>query len=299
LVDGAVSATATPASGSTFPLGVTTVNVSAKDAAGNTRNGSFTVTVRDTTAPQLALPPNQIAEAASATGAVVNFAVSATDLVNGAVSAAATPASGSTFPLGVTTVNVSATDAAGNTRNGSFTVTVRDTTAPQLALPPNQIVEAASATGAVVNFAVSASDLVDGAVSATATPASGSTFPLGVTTVNVSAKDAAGNTATGQFNVIIFKLTTLLRDVVIRPATAIGSASISGSIIGGPPGASVVLQASSDLGKTDPWEDIGTISLDSNGNASFGPISDPQSRGLVRDFFRVRVQTTTPAGAGS
>jgi hypothetical protein len=141
--------------------------------------------------------------------------------------------------------------------------------------------------------------LVDGAVSATATPASGSTFPLGVTTVNVSAKDAAGNTATGQFNVIIFKLTNLLRDVVIRPATAIGSASISGSIIGGPPGASVVLQASSDLGKADPWEDIGTISLDSNGNASFGPISDPQSRGLVRDFFRVRVQTTTPAGAGS
>src|SRR5262249_31276993 len=36
-----------------------------------------------------------------------------------------TPASGSTFPLGTTTVNCTATDAAGNTATCSFTVTVQ------------------------------------------------------------------------------------------------------------------------------------------------------------------------------
>jgi hypothetical protein len=35
-----------------------------------------------------------------------------------------TPASGSTFPLGATTVTCSATDTAGNTGSSTFTVTV-------------------------------------------------------------------------------------------------------------------------------------------------------------------------------
>ena len=50
--------------------------------------------------------------------------VSAADLVDGAVTATPTPPSGSTFPLGTTTVNVTAIDAAGNIAHGSFTVTV-------------------------------------------------------------------------------------------------------------------------------------------------------------------------------
>ena len=48
------------------------------------------------------------------------------------------PASGSTFPLGTTPVALTATDAHGNTGQAFFTVTVRDTTPPQLSLPPDQ-----------------------------------------------------------------------------------------------------------------------------------------------------------------
>lgn len=44
------------------------------------------------------------------------------------------PASGSTFPITTTTVNCSSTDTAGNVSNGSFTVTVQDTTAPVITL---------------------------------------------------------------------------------------------------------------------------------------------------------------------
>ena len=52
-VDGAVAATCDPVSGSTFAVGTTTVTCSAKDAAGNAAQGTFTVTVK---APPVAEP---------------------------------------------------------------------------------------------------------------------------------------------------------------------------------------------------------------------------------------------------
>jgi hypothetical protein len=75
------------------------------------------------------VPANQVLEATSAGGAVATFAATATDAV-GVVSLTHSPASGSPFPIGSTTVAVSAADAAGNTTSGSFSITVRDTTAP-------------------------------------------------------------------------------------------------------------------------------------------------------------------------
>ena len=63
----------------------------------------------------------------------MTFTATATDTVAPASpDVTCTPASGTTFALGATTVNCSATDAAGNEATGSFTVTVRDTTAPVL-----------------------------------------------------------------------------------------------------------------------------------------------------------------------
>ncbi len=54
-------------------------------------------------------------------------------------------ASGSTFPVGTTTVTYNATDGAGNTSsNCSFTVTVNDVTAPMITCPANITVNAAA-----------------------------------------------------------------------------------------------------------------------------------------------------------
>ncbi len=203
LVSGAVAVSFSPAPGTTFPLGTTTVNATARDSAGNTASGSFTITVRDTTAPVLSLPASATVEATGPGGAPVTFTGSATDLVSGAVAVSFSPASGSTFPLGTTTVTATATDAAGNIATGSFTVTVRDTTAPVLSLPSSGVVEATGPSGASVNFTGSASDLVSGAVAVSFSPGSGSTFPLGTTTVTAAATDAAGNTATGSFTVTV------------------------------------------------------------------------------------------------
>jgi hypothetical protein len=79
----------------------------------------------DTTAPVLTLPGNLVVNATKPTGATVAYAASATDDQDPAPAVGCAPPSGSTFAIGTTTVNCTATDAAGNSSNGSFTVSVR------------------------------------------------------------------------------------------------------------------------------------------------------------------------------
>ena len=81
-------------------------------------------TPSDTTAPVLTVPGAMSVAATSASGAVVAYSVTASDPDDAAGPVACTPASGSTFPIGTTTVNCSSTDSHGNTGSASFTVTV-------------------------------------------------------------------------------------------------------------------------------------------------------------------------------
>src|SRR5206468_9717651 len=69
-------------------------------------------------------PANITTPATSASGAVVNYPPpTASDNCPG-VTTASNPPSGSTFPIGTTTVTSTATDAKGNTASCTFTVTV-------------------------------------------------------------------------------------------------------------------------------------------------------------------------------
>jgi hypothetical protein len=126
--DPVVTQTAGLASGTAFPLGVTTLTFQAEDAAGNQASTSFTVTVTDTEPPHfVGMPSNMIVSTEPGlTTAVVTFTVpTVDDNVPGATfTQTAGPASGSTFPLGPTTIEYSAVDAAGNQFVGSFTVDV-------------------------------------------------------------------------------------------------------------------------------------------------------------------------------
>lgn len=79
----------------------------------------------DTTAPSIGDVSDITVQTDSTSGAVVTFALPAvTDDFDPEPTVDASPASGSTFPLGSTTVTVTATDAAGNSSDKTFTVTV-------------------------------------------------------------------------------------------------------------------------------------------------------------------------------
>jgi streptogramin lyase len=89
------------------------------------RIGRIQAVAADTTPPTISVPAPITADATSPSGAVVTYPVSATDPDDAVASLNCVPASGSTFPIGTTTVNCSATDTNGNTSTASFTVHVK------------------------------------------------------------------------------------------------------------------------------------------------------------------------------
>lgn len=200
---GMASSSFLPASGSTFAIGATTVNAMATDLLGNQSSSSFVVTVRDTTAPVVQSHPDVIVEATQSWGATVTYAPgTATDAV-GVASLTYSQASGTPFPLGTTTVNMFALDAANNLGTRNFKVIVQDTTPPVISSPPNVTLNATSPSGAVVNYSAATAADVVGVSSLTYSQASGTIFGPGTTTVTITAKDAANNTATATFTVTV------------------------------------------------------------------------------------------------
>jgi hypothetical protein len=179
------------ASGSTFPVGTTNVSCTATDSFGSA-TGGFLVVISDTGRPVLNLPTDIVSA-----NPVVSWTATANDVIDGPLNVLCFPASGSTFATGVTTVQCQATDFSANTTFGSFTVTVTGG-APILTLPADITVEATSPTGTPVTYTVTATE--GGVVSCS--PASGSLFPLGTTTVNCTATNAAGSTS-GSFTVTV------------------------------------------------------------------------------------------------
>jgi hypothetical protein len=108
-----------------YPVGSTLIRWTAEDEAGNTASATQTVTVLDVEAPVFASRAlsSLTYNATSPSGAVVSYAVNATDNV-GVTSLVCEPASGSLFPLGTHPVSCTASDAASNTSSTSFSVTV-------------------------------------------------------------------------------------------------------------------------------------------------------------------------------
>ena len=180
--------------------GTDTFTYRASDGFTSSAPATVTIHVADTTGPTLSLPADITKEATSAAGANVTYDATASDNVDGSLPPACTPPSGSTFPIGTTQVDCSATDAAGNTTTGSFHVTVSDTTAPTLSAVPSSITtEASGPGGSIVTYTPpTASDAVDASPTVTCVPPSGSTFALGTQTVSCTAKDATGNESAPQ-----------------------------------------------------------------------------------------------------
>ncbi|MGH8598709.1 MAG: HYR domain-containing protein [Gammaproteobacteria bacterium] len=197
----------------------------------------------DTTPPALNLPANMTAEATSPSGAAVTYAATATDNVDPNPTVSCAPASGSTFAIGATSVNCTATDASGNSASGSFVVTVQDTTPPVLTVPANITTPATSPAGAVVSYSVSAVDIADPNPTINCAPASGSTFPIGTTAVACSATDQSGNSASAGFQVDVV-------DSVIPPTCRGVTATIVGTggndTLPGTPGPDVIVALGGD-----------------------------------------------------
>jgi hypothetical protein len=199
LLDGDASVECKPSSGSLFPVGVTRVDCIAFDLTKNEGYGSFEVEVLEKAPSGLVLhvPDEMRVEATSRFGAKVSYVVTVSGTGDPSPSIKCDPPSDTTFKLGQTTVGCTATDRFGASARETFSVVVTDSVAPELRL--QDITAEASGGVAKVTWDLTGNDLVDGKLSVTCNPTSGSEFKLGQTVVECSSTDYSLNSATGTF----------------------------------------------------------------------------------------------------
>jgi hypothetical protein len=172
-----------------FPVGETVVTWTAKDDSENTQTASQMVTVVDTVPPKFAKIDEVVTEATSADNTSVSLPVpTVSDILD---ITSLTNDAPDVFSLGQTTVTWIATDEAGNSASATQLVTVEDTTAPQLVVPQNLVVDAVSLETPVSIGAATANDLTD--KSPTITNDAPEIFPLGETVVTWTTFDMFGN----------------------------------------------------------------------------------------------------------
>ncbi len=263
--------TCSPASGSVFAKGTTTVTCTSGTGGGV---GSFTVTVNDTQAPVIVCPANiTVSTATNTCAATVTYATpTVTDNCPGVNAAVCVPASGTSFNKGTTTVNCTVTDGSGNPASCSFTVTVNDTQAPAITCPANIFVGTTGTTQVVTYAAPTVSDNCPGVQAPVCVPASGFAFPVGVTTVNCSVRDAVNNTSACSFQVTVNKV---VQAALSDPLACTGA----GNVING----------------SFALTNNGGVNQNVVATASFGP--KPPAPGIL--FPHLLVLTCTVTGPGT
>lgn len=233
-----------PASGSTFPIGTTTVTCSVTDGDDMPRSVSatFRVTVGDGDLTLSGVQPDITVQATSASGAAVGYVMpKAVDEDPDVPPVTCDHGSGSLYPLGTTTVTCQTSDAddAPSTFTASFHITVIDTDLGMNGIPVDITVNAAGPSGAAVTYTPPTGVDEDGsAVPVTCDHASGSTFPIGTTSITCSVSDGddTPSTRTATFHVTVND-TDLALTAAPADITAIATGSAGAVVTYTPPSA--------------------------------------------------------------
>ena len=196
-----------------FALGTTLITYTITDQAGNTSSCSWTVRVEDNEAPMITCIGDTLVSVdemcvfvQDGTGfdPLVSDNCSGTNLFHDYLFAPDnTTLAGAEFAIGNTTVSWTLTDAAGNSSNCVYTITVQDTIPPMFVnCPADTIVVGSNVNvcGAFVNFSIPiAEDNCQVNVSHLSGPMPGDSIGIGFFTVQYLALDDAGNTDTCEF----------------------------------------------------------------------------------------------------
>jgi len=178
----------------TFPFGSTTVTWTVTDTSGNISQATQVVTLVDTTDPEIIAPSDIVAEATDLSGTMVELGEATAHDVMGIASITEHPPR--FFVLGETTVTWTATDTSGNSASVTQTVTIVDTTSPELTMHEDIMISAFSLEKQVEIGEAQAHDLAGSAL--TITNDAPDIFPLGDTVVTWNVSDELGNSSSSQ-----------------------------------------------------------------------------------------------------
>ncbi len=218
-------------SGSCFPIGVTPVTYTARDAKNNTATCSFNVTVNslcatDVTKPVITNCPTNLVLTTLDSCARAQWATPTITDNCGIPTLTSNYTSGLCFPIGRTTVTYTGRDSRNNTATCSFTITVAnnspcygDTTKPVITKCPTNIALTTANTCAIAQWTAPRISDNCGTPTLTSTHVSGACFSVGTTTVIYTGKDSKNNTATCAFNVVVTSTNPCATDT-IKPVFA-------------------------------------------------------------------------------
>jgi hypothetical protein len=223
--------------GHTFPIGATTVTYTATDNAGNTSTSNQTVTVADATAPRISAPGSIVVATGptdtSGTVVVADSALGAPLAIDNsgsfALSRSGVPG-GNAFPIGVTTITHTATDAAGNVSSATQTVTVLDATPPTLVAPADVTVSTLATdtlgSALILDAALGSPTATDNSTHVATTRVGvpvGNLFPIGTTDMTYAATDPAGNVTHAVQHVTVLDATApVVTSSVVGPRFLLG-----------------------------------------------------------------------------
>ncbi|NRA74666.1 MAG: HYR domain-containing protein, partial [Planctomycetes bacterium] len=193
------------ASGSSFPVGTTEVTYEAVDLSGNITTHSFDVLVNDVDLPTIqGLPGTVIVNTnPGQCTALVSWADPTVEDNCPGASLSSDHSPGDAFPIGITIVTYTATDAQGNQSQSSFEMTVVDDEFPEVTgIPSNVILENDTGScGAVYEWVAPAATDNCGTALITLSHQSGDFFEVGTTLVTIVVDDENGNVLNFEFNV--------------------------------------------------------------------------------------------------
>ncbi|WP_020566762.1 HYR domain-containing protein [Neolewinella persica] len=204
-----ITVTQNPAPGTSVGPGVTTITLTATDAAGNMADCSFTLTGIDRTPPMITCPGNITVDAdpvmcAGTVTDVTGLAMATDNCGSGGLTITQTPAAGTTFTSSTQNVVVTATDAAGNTRQCNVTFIKRDVTPPTLTCvgPQTLVVDANNCLAILPNYMNNVASDACGGVSVVQEPGPGTNLSNNVV-VTITATDNVGQQTTCTIDVTV------------------------------------------------------------------------------------------------
>lgn len=190
-----------------FPVGTTIVTWTVTDAAGNSSTALQTVVVADTEKPTIAAPADLVIQTEPGTclaPAQIFLGHPVTSDNCGPVTiGVGSPDGGKlTFNLGVTYVEWTAVDQAGNISSAIQKVTLIDMEKPKIMAPANiKVSNDAGNCSAVASLGTPSAS--DNCTLASVTNDAPALFPVGTTVVTWTATDAAGNSSTATQTVVV------------------------------------------------------------------------------------------------
>ncbi|MEO0038852.1 MAG: hypothetical protein RIQ59_2063 [Bacteroidota bacterium] len=218
----------TPASNQT---GTTTITVTVTDSYNTTASSSFTVTFADTVLPTVITQNATVSLSAAGTASITAAQINNGSTDNCSIaSVTVSPSSFTCSNLGANTVTLTVTDANGNVKTGTATVTVLDTILPTV-ITQNIAVSLNAAGSASITAAQVNNGSTDNCTiaSVTVSPSSFTCANVGPNTVTLTVTDSSGNVKTGTATVTVSDVTppTVLTNNVTIALDVNGQASIT------------------------------------------------------------------------